>query len=1111
MKALLRGVRAQSVSDGHAVDTERTTLSSKMAAPKRKRRWSLLRSIVNTSQIRNWRKPAAGKSHASEGVDASSMAKNTRQTREDSKKAVFDERKKSRFNKLATRRSSFLSTNINARLAKKQKEEAEKRDMAEWQMRKLRRRSIMVGDTLEIANLAKTQTPLSPTYSRRNDFNGNLDDEDAVFEFENKLLNVKTVTSTEQNRLKEPENVINEDSVTRARMKKDLEEKISEVERIMAPTVRGEPGMGYYSESKSLSGRDQLSLVRDDRNRGKLPNIYTRGSSRTLWIAGGLAHNDPIRGFRLAQPPNKEEVFSRGSELIDADCMGENRLVIVMADQKRLSRVYFMQGEAAMMKGKALTRCSASLVLGLPNDIEHAVCSRGTSFVLSRSGEVFSIAPKPSEEPRYVWEAQKKPENADTEKASNPFVLNRIKSLCGRRVVTLSAGPNHVLAINAAGVLWSWGEGFGLGHGRDVVHVARPKRITELFRFRGLRVLSASAGSHHSLIIAVRSRPQNHLCSHFKPLNEINSPKNIHTVRPPNEDASLTLGGDAENVELGAVLCLSWGVWDPRLGSRRLATTVTCQVAWRPQVMNLKDKRLTFRKLAAGGQHSLAIEGSPFAGFRGISKHSYETGGALWSFGNNQYGQLGLGHNRPQWTPTKLRYPANVIDCAAGERHSIAVTESGECWSFGSNASGETGHCDEMFSRVVPRRVMGGVAGLSVRAARAGGAVSMLFCDTLQRDNQGKWIVTDASRKTYRHESLGISKRKPDRKSSQNNRNSHKKRGWSRVKTFEKARIRKQIEEEKLVAEKMKEEKEREKRKRRRDRKQNRESTLDRLSSSSSEDEEADAEAILKLRRKRIVEQQRFPNTFMKAPRFFVPEETPKLPKRTPPWLRIATGWMRNSERSNVGGSEVTGAASDRELWQNGRILYNMYRHNFDPDFYDGSNGGRQTRMMPRHLQGVRDSMFKYKKYRKRLIKAQAMARRWLVRIRVDLHTLSTVVKARRTAERKLTSSRRKVEILKFDLAREKRILEERIEDIQGRLGGRAYMLMKYVDRMKLKKKLAKYVDRLEERDPDSKVTKLRIRLEATCLKEATRNKSFEETLRAEREERERQRLADTS
>lgn len=75
--------------------------------------------------------------------------------------------------------------------------------------------------------------------------------------------------------------------------------------------------------------------------------------------------------------------------------------------------------------------------------------------------------------------------------------------------------------------------------------------------------------------------------------------------------------------------------------------------------------------------------------------HSVAIGadGALWVWGRNDHGQLGLGDTSSRSAPTKLALPGNAVAASAscGKQHTAVVTTSGDCFTFGSNAYGQLG------------------------------------------------------------------------------------------------------------------------------------------------------------------------------------------------------------------------------------------------------------------------------------------------------------------------------------------------------------------------------------------------------------------------------------
>ena len=72
----------------------------------------------------------------------------------------------------------------------------------------------------------------------------------------------------------------------------------------------------------------------------------------------------------------------------------------------------------------------------------------------------------------------------------------KIEAFTGRRVVAVSAGEDHSLALTADGAVWSWGAGEDgrLGHG-DQQNQLLPKKVEA---FAGRRVIAVSAGAIHS-------------------------------------------------------------------------------------------------------------------------------------------------------------------------------------------------------------------------------------------------------------------------------------------------------------------------------------------------------------------------------------------------------------------------------------------------------------------------------------------------------------------------------------------------------------------------------------------------------------------------------------
>ena len=98
----------------------------------------------------------------------------------------------------------------------------------------------------------------------------------------------------------------------------------------------------------------------------------------------------------------------------------------------------------------------------------------------------------------------------------------------------------------------------------------------------------------------------------------------------------------------------------------------------------------TIASVAAGRQHSLVLTSS----------------GAVYSFGNGRDAQLGLGDKKYRKAPSKIEeLPPNVVSIACGRDSSFALTSEGILWSWGKDEYGQLGHGRTQRYVTLPRRV----------------------------------------------------------------------------------------------------------------------------------------------------------------------------------------------------------------------------------------------------------------------------------------------------------------------------------------------------------------------------------------------------------------------
>ncbi|PSC71361.1 ultraviolet-B receptor UVR8 [Micractinium conductrix] len=98
--------------------------------------------------------------------------------------------------------------------------------------------------------------------------------------------------------------------------------------------------------------------------------------------------------------------------------------------------------------------------------------------------------------------------------------------------------------------------------------------------------------------------------------------------------------------------------------------------------------------VAAGGAHTVALDAD----------------GAVHTWGLNDKGQLGLGHDREETElglPQEVPMPERCVALAAGYFHTLALGESGAVWAFGCNGKGQLGLGKDVVLAREPRLVKG--------------------------------------------------------------------------------------------------------------------------------------------------------------------------------------------------------------------------------------------------------------------------------------------------------------------------------------------------------------------------------------------------------------------
>ena len=292
----------------------------------------------------------------------------------------------------------------------------------------------------------------------------------------------------------------------------------------------------------------------------------------------------------------------------------------------------------------------------------------------------------------------------------------RISALCSCVVVQASCSERHTLFLTDGGDVYVCGDGHGgrLGHGSSA-HERSPRRLTAWQKptpphaiwsadgeggghpgtARAAETAAAEAASDAAHARALRdwASGASDVLMHGKWVDasccELDPPPRISCVS----------AGEAHSHAIASPHghLYSWGMLaGGRLGLRKQCLDGSPSrrgTVCRPMHADMRDRPgggPRFTLVSAGDAHSLAVDER----------------GALWSWGRNCEGQLGVGDEKGRSRPTRVSglVGVRVRMAAAGTIHSAAVSVCGAVYTWGVDAGGRLGHSDGA-ATVLPRRV----------------------------------------------------------------------------------------------------------------------------------------------------------------------------------------------------------------------------------------------------------------------------------------------------------------------------------------------------------------------------------------------------------------------
>jgi alpha-tubulin suppressor-like RCC1 family protein len=268
----------------------------------------------------------------------------------------------------------------------------------------------------------------------------------------------------------------------------------------------------------------------------------------------------------------------------------------------------------------------------------------------------------------------------------------------GARAVQVAAGGWHAACLTADGVLWTWGDGAAgrLGHGDERKREMPTKLGPEMFG--GYTVVMVAAGSFHTLLVTTDGEAWSFGWGLFGQQGQGDKedrliPTKVGAYRFGGAKIVMVAAGMGHSLAVTEDGVLwTWGcAFHGCLGHNDETERSVPEMLARQL---FSDSSVVL--VSAGAAHSVAVT----------------LDGALWAWGNGEFGRLGVGDVSNRLIPTRVGVDdafggfggSGVLLAACGDKHTLAVTNDGTLWSWGRGERGELGHNDRAM-RIIPTRV----------------------------------------------------------------------------------------------------------------------------------------------------------------------------------------------------------------------------------------------------------------------------------------------------------------------------------------------------------------------------------------------------------------------
>lgn len=255
----------------------------------------------------------------------------------------------------------------------------------------------------------------------------------------------------------------------------------------------------------------------------------------------------------------------------------------------------------------------------------------------------------------------------------------KIKFLADKNITDIIAGGMSTFAISNQldQIIYSWGC-------NDQGCLSRGNEETEVFPVEGLEkihIVEVAAGD--SITAVLSDKGLVYACGTFRANNGIfgfdtGFKEQRKFVQVPGIKGVISIAAGANHLAAVTVngKIYTWGVGEHGELGRRIMERHKVGSSLIPRAINFNRSK-KFVKVYSGGYHTFAVTSN----------------NEVYSFGLNNYGQLGLGDEIDHEQPEEIELPEGFVvkEIGVGEHHTIILGENGDTYAFGRNDSYQLG------------------------------------------------------------------------------------------------------------------------------------------------------------------------------------------------------------------------------------------------------------------------------------------------------------------------------------------------------------------------------------------------------------------------------------